>query len=120
MLRNKTGAILVGLQIALTLAVVANAVSIIMQRVEKMGRPTGMDTANIFFVQSYGFGPKYDHKDTVRRDLDMIRSLQGVVAAASINAVPLSGSGSSATFGAVPDPRRSRSKATTIKRTNTS
>ena len=34
MLRNKTGAVLVGLQIALTLAVVANAVFIIMQRVE--------------------------------------------------------------------------------------
>ena len=41
MLRNKTGAILVGLQIALTLAVVANAVFIIMQRVEKIGRPPG-------------------------------------------------------------------------------
>jgi putative ABC transport system permease protein len=106
MLRNKTGAILVGLQIALTLAVVANAVSIIMQRVEKMNRPTGMDTANAFFVQSYGFGPKYDHASTVRRDLDMIRALPGVKAAASISAVPLSGSGSSATFGAEADPRK--------------
>src|SRR6186713_3241642 len=98
MLRNKTGAILVGLQIALTLAVAANAVSIIMQRVEKMARPTGMDTHNIFFIQSYGFGAKYDHVDTVRRDLDMIRAIPGVIAASSISAVPLSGSGSSATF----------------------
>jgi len=104
MLRNKTGAILVGLQIALTLAVVANAVSIIMQRVEKMGRPTGMDTDNIFFVQSYGFGPQYDHTSTVRRDVDMLRSIQGVLAASAINAVPLSGSGSSSMFGAHADP----------------
>ena len=57
MLRNKTGAILVGLQIALTLAVVANAVFIIMQRVEKIGRPSGIDSENLIFVQSFGFGP---------------------------------------------------------------
>ena len=80
MLRNKTGAILVGLQIALTLAVVANAVFIIMQRVEKIGRPPGIDSDNLIFVQSYGFGPNYDQRDTVRRDLDMIRALPGVVA----------------------------------------
>jgi putative ABC transport system permease protein len=106
MLRNKTGALLVGLQIALTLAVAANAVSIIMQRIDKMNRPTGTDSANTFFVQSFGFGPKYDHKATVRRDLDMIRSMPGVVAAASLSAVPLSNSGSSATFGAEADPRK--------------
>jgi putative ABC transport system permease protein len=106
MLRNKTGALLVGLQIALTLAVAANAVSIIMQRVEKMNRPTGMDTANIFFVQSYGFGQHYDHKATVRRDLDTIRAIPGVVAASSLSAIPLSGGGLSATFGAEADPAK--------------
>jgi putative ABC transport system permease protein len=93
MLRNKTGAILVGLQIALTLAVVANAVFIIMQRVEKIGRPSGIDSDNIFFVQSYGFGPGYNHRDTVRHDLDLIRSLPGVIAASVTNGVPLSGGG---------------------------
>jgi putative ABC transport system permease protein len=106
MLRNKTGAILVGLQIALTLAVAVNAVSIIMQRLEKIGRPSGMDTHNTFFVSSYGFGPTYDHKDTIRRDLDMIRSMPGVISASVMNAIPLSGSGSSATFGAEADPSK--------------
>lgn len=98
MLRNKTGAILVGLQIALTLAVLANAVFIIVQRAEKIGRPTGIDSENLFFVQSYGFGPSYDHRDTVRRDLDLIRALPGVVAASSINNVPVSNSGMSSGF----------------------
>jgi putative ABC transport system permease protein len=95
MLRNKTGAILVGLQIALALAVVANSVFIIMQRVEKVGRPSGVDSENLFFVQSYGYGPNYDHRATVRHDLDLIRSLPGVVAASVTNGVPLSGGGSS-------------------------
>jgi len=99
MLRNKTGAILVGLQIALTLAVVANAVFIIAQRAEKIGRDPGIDSANMFFVQSYGYGVKYDQRDTVRRDLDLIRALPGVVAASSINGIPLSGGGSASNYG---------------------
>lgn len=106
MFRNKTGAILVGLQIALTLAVVANSVFIIMQRVEKIGRPPGIDSDNLFFVQSYGFGPTYDQRDTVRRDLDLIRSLPGVVSASPINGIPLSGGGSSTNLGPVPDRKK--------------
>ena len=43
-LRNKTGPILIAIQIALTLAVLVNAVFIIQQRIEKINRPTGMDT----------------------------------------------------------------------------
>jgi putative ABC transport system permease protein len=103
MLRNKTGAILVGLQIALTLAVVANAVFIIMQRVDKIGRPTGIDTDNLFFVQSYGYGPNYVQRDTIENDLRLIRSLPGVVSASPINQIPLSGGGSSTNLGPAPE-----------------
>jgi putative ABC transport system permease protein len=102
MLRNKTGAVLVALQIALTLAVVANAVFIIMQRIEKIGRDPGIDSPNIFFVQSYGYGPTYDQREAVRRDLELIRSLPGVAAASPINGVPLSGGGSSDAIGKAP------------------
>lgn len=102
MLRNKTGVVLVGLQIALTLAVVANAIFIIMQRVDKIGREPGMDSANVFFVQSYGYGPSYDQRDTVRRDLDLIRSVPGVVDASAINGIPLSGGGSATNIGKAP------------------
>lgn len=98
MLRNKTGALLVGLQIALTLAVVANAVFIIMQRVEKIGRPSGIDSANLIIVRSFGFGPTYNHRETVRHDLDLIRAMPGVVAAAPISGIPLSGGGSALPF----------------------
>lgn len=106
MFRNKTGAVLVGLQIALTLAVVANSVFIIMQRVEKIGRPSGMDSDNLIFVQSFGFGPTYDHRSTVRQDLDLMRSLPGVLHAASISGIPLSGGGSASLFRPAPDVER--------------
>lgn len=103
MLRNKTGAILVGLQIAITLAVVANSVFIIMQRVDKINRPSGIDSENLFFVQSYGYGPNYNHRETVRHDLDLIRALPGVVAASVTNQIPLSGGGSATGYRASAD-----------------
>jgi len=106
MLRNKTGAILVGLQIALTLAVVANAVFIIMQRVEKIGRPPGIDSDNLIFVQSYGFGPNYDQRSTMDNDLRLLRSLPGVVNVSPISQIPMSGGGSSTNLG----PEQTREK----------
>jgi putative ABC transport system permease protein len=104
LLRNRTGALLVGLQIALTLALVANALHIIQQRSEKIGRPTGIDSANLLFVQSYGYSPSYDQKATVTRDLDALRRIPGVVAVSTINQIPLSGGGSASSYRANNDP----------------
>ena len=41
--RHKAGTILIALQIALTLAIVCNALFIIKQRVTHLSRPTGID-----------------------------------------------------------------------------
>ena len=41
--RNSLGAFLIGLQIAVTLAIVCNALSIIQQRLERTQRPSGLD-----------------------------------------------------------------------------
>lgn len=103
MLRNKTGAILVALQIAITLAVVTNAVFIINQRLDKIGRPTGMDTDNLFFVQSLGYTPGYHHHNTVRADLELLRAHPGVIAASPTNGIPLSGGGSSTGYNIAPE-----------------
>jgi putative ABC transport system permease protein len=108
MLRNKTGAILVGLQIAITLAVVANSIAIIMTRVEKISRPPGIDSDNLIFVQSYGFGPNYDQRSTIDNDLRLLRSLPGVVSASPISQIPMSGGGSSTNLG----PEQTREKVT--------
>src|ERR1043165_325800 len=94
MLRNKTGAILVGLQIAITLAVVANAIAIIVTRAEKIARPPGFDSDDLIFVQSYGFGPNYDQRSTLDNDLRVLRSMPGVASASPISQIPMSGGGS--------------------------
>ena len=45
LMRNKTGLLLIVLQVAITLAIVCNSVFIILQRIEKVNRPSGMDEA---------------------------------------------------------------------------
>ena len=93
MLRNKTGPILIALQIALTLAVLVNAVFIIQKRLEKIARPTGMDVENIITVVSSGIGQDFDGQAAVRGDLVALEAIPGVIAATSTQQVPLSGSG---------------------------
>ena len=65
--RNRTGALLVAFQIAIGLAVLVNAVYVVKQRVEKIGRPTGMDTANMIWVASAGFAKDYDYDGELAR-----------------------------------------------------
>ena len=103
LLRNKTGALLVALQIAVTLAVVVNASFIAKQRLDLIGRPTGMDVSNIFAVQSWTFSEGVNHRERMRADLELIRNIPGVVAATSMLSLPLSGGGSATDFYLEPD-----------------
>ena len=100
--RNRTGAILVAFQIAIGLAVLVNAVYVVKQRVEKIGRPTGMDTANMIWVSSAGFAQDFDYDASWREDIAVLRAIPGVKAASLISNIPLSGGGSSSGFQAKP------------------
>jgi putative ABC transport system permease protein len=100
--RNRTGALLVAFQIAIGLAVLVNAVYIVKQRVDKIGRPTGMDTANMIWVASAGFAQDFDYDASWREDIATIRAIPGVIAASITSNIPLSGGGSSSGFQAKP------------------
>jgi putative ABC transport system permease protein len=102
LLRNRTGALLVAVQISIALAVLVNAVYIVEQRIDKMNRPTGMDDQNIFVVSSTGFARDFDYEASLREDLAYMRSIPGVIAASAVNAVPLSNGGSSIHINTVP------------------
>lgn len=103
LMRNKTGPLLVAVQIAVTLAIVINSLFIVLQRIEKMNRDTGLDVENVVVVYARGFGENFDVVDSIRNDLDLIRSIPGVRAATVSNHVPLSGSGSGTGLRTVPD-----------------
>lgn len=93
MLRSKGGFILIAVQIAVTMTIMVNAVAIIQERSVDMARPTGLDEANTFTLQSIAFDPDVDKKQLIEEDLAMIRGLPGVVAATFSNSTPLLGGG---------------------------
>jgi putative ABC transport system permease protein len=91
--RNKIGAMLIALQIALTMAIVTNAAFIIRQRTADIARPTGLDEANTFFVVTNAFRAGLDYRMLWREDLDAIKQIPGVIAVSPIEAIPVSGGG---------------------------
>jgi putative ABC transport system permease protein len=111
LLRNRAGAILVALQIAITLAIVVNAIYLTHQRVSKIGRPTGIDDQNIFAFWVNTYGKDYDFIGMVRDDMTLIRQMPGVIDAAPMQQVPLSSSGSSTAFYSLPDKKGESSPA---------
>lgn len=93
MLRNKVGAILIALQIAVTMTIIVNSVYIIVERSKEMQRESGVDEENSFFLTSVGFAENFNVPITVEEDMNVLRGLPGIVDAIQINAVPNSGSG---------------------------
>lgn len=93
LLRNKAGLILIGLQMALTLAVVVNALFIIHERLDLMAQPSGVDEQNIFTLSSAGFSQDFDTASVLADDLRRLRGTPGVVDAFATNSLPLSNGG---------------------------
>ena len=54
--KHKAGVVLISLQIALTLAIVCNAIFIIGQRIERVNRPTGLDENDLLLVSQQWVG----------------------------------------------------------------
>ncbi len=94
LLRNKTGALLIAAQIALTLAIVSNAAYIIRDRVAVSSRPSGIDDESRIFNITVGSIDKPD--DAIaqqKREEQLLAALPGVESVASSNQVPLGQSG---------------------------
>jgi putative ABC transport system permease protein len=111
LMRSKVALILIGLQIALTLAIVCNALFIISQRVETMGRPSGMNEADTFRITSNGFGANFNTRNAFAEDLRLIRSLPGVKDASPMNTTPMSDSGWSEAINMAPGQKVSTTSA---------
>lgn len=96
LLRNKTGAILVALQVALSLAILANALHIVSERRVASSRPSGVaDESAVFsvMVRNLSAGGPEQQLATQKREADTLRAVPGVVSVANINQIPLSQSG---------------------------
>jgi len=103
LMRSKVALVLIGLQIALTLAIVCNALFIISQRIEAMNRTSGIDETDTFKIGSLGFGTSFNTKTAISEDLALLRGLPGVRDATTINTLPMNESGWSEAINMVPD-----------------
>jgi len=89
--RHKAGTILITLQIALTLAIVCNAIFIIEQRITRISRPSGMNESDLLAVENSWVGANNATTLTAlnRADLTALRQLPGVRDATLTNSFPL-------------------------------
>jgi len=101
--RHKTAATLIVLEIALTCAIVCNAVFLISNRIERMAAPTGLAESELLHLQVSGIA-KVDNADALTlQDLATLRGLPGVKSAAVVNQLPFGDNSSDTSINLVPD-----------------
>jgi putative ABC transport system permease protein len=111
MRRNKVGAVLICVQVAITLAILCNALFIIQQRIEWSKRPTGADEASVVLLRNQWVGNPPDISARQAADLAALRSVPGVVEAYASNSIPLNDGGSSTDVLLHPDQKTSTAHA---------
>ncbi|WP_332862709.1 ABC transporter permease [Janthinobacterium svalbardensis] len=103
LMRSKTGAILVAVQVALSLAILANALHIVNVRQEVAARPSGVTAeGDVFHLLARNLRPLGHNEELAlqKRLAAAARAVPGVVSVAQVSQVPLSRSGSNSGFAA--------------------
>lgn len=102
MLRNKLRFGLIVAEVALTLAIVANCVSLILTARAELAQPSGFDDAHLISVYSHPFDKQFDDRayrvNQTRADLSALRTMPGIVSASNTRLRPWQGGGSSSTM----------------------
>jgi putative ABC transport system permease protein len=86
--RHRLTASLVVLEIALTCAIVCNAVFLVGDRLAIADTPSGIDEANVVHIVASDIGRHGDDHARTEADLAALRAIPGVVAATISNSVP--------------------------------
>ena len=92
LLRHKTAAALIVLEIALSCAIVCNALFLIGNRLERMQRPTGLAESEIVRIRVNGIARNEDAAAVTKADLAALRGIPGVKSASATLQVPFGGS----------------------------
>jgi len=96
---------------AITLAILCNALFIIQQRIVLSKRPTGVDEANVVVLDNQWVGNPTDQLARQQEDLAALRTLPGVQDAFATNSVPLTDGGSSEGINLHPDQKTATARA---------
>ncbi|MCB1568021.1 MAG: ABC transporter permease, partial [Xanthomonadales bacterium] len=86
--RHKTAAALIVLEIALSCAIICNALFIVSQRLETLNLASGMDDAQLIEIALSGIGQQTDADARSAEDLLSLRAVPGVEHVAIVNQLP--------------------------------
>lgn len=101
--RNPTGALLVLAQIAISLAVLCNAMSIVAHAISRINRPAGFDTRDTFVIVVAARSKHFNIASAEREDLAYLRARPDVTAATVTAGEPLTNEGTETTLTGSPD-----------------
>ena len=101
--RKKAGAVLIAVQIAVTLAILSNAGGLIADRLSWSARLTGIDEGNLFFIYATSVDKPASFTTLQTSDLAVLHSIAGVANAYATNSFPLEGGGWSMSADLQPD-----------------
>ncbi len=90
--RHKITAFLVIIEIALTCAIVCNAVFLINQRLDRMHMTSGVAEHELLEILFADIGPNKNQKARTEEDLAALRQIPGVIQVSSANQVPFGNS----------------------------
>jgi putative ABC transport system permease protein len=86
--RHKTAAALIVLEIALSCAIICNALFIVSQRIDAMQLASGIDDDRLVEIGLSGIGTQVDGDARTAEDLAALRAIPGVENAAIVNQLP--------------------------------
>jgi putative ABC transport system permease protein len=102
MKHNRIRFVLIIAEIAITLAIVTNAVNMILDERTKMQRQSGFDDDHLIFISYQPFAPEFREESyvesLVQTDMRAIKGMPGVKAVAATGFLPWQGGGSSGTW----------------------
>ena len=110
--RHKITAFLLVLEIALTCAIVCNAVFLISQRLERMSMPSGVAEHELVQIQLANLGLRPDAKARTQEDLAALRQIAGVTEVAVASQLPFGYSSSNSDVRLDPDQKLATLSAT--------
>jgi putative ABC transport system permease protein len=110
--RHKTAASLIVLEIALSCAIICNALFLISQRLDSMAVESGFDEAHVVRVQIAGIGTDDNATALTQSDLAVLRGVPGVEAATVANQIPFNNSSWNSGVNLTPDQTHQNLNAT--------
>ncbi|WP_379653954.1 ABC transporter permease [Pseudoxanthomonas sp. UC19_8] len=101
--RHKTAAALIVVEIALTCAIICNALFIVGQRWEALRETSGIDERQLVTVSLSGVGPQTDVDALTQQDLGALRAIPGVASVALVNQLPFRRGSNNSSLATKPD-----------------